>query len=136
MEYNQSELNLDAESATSSQASSINISSSSPISIDATQISYELIVEDLNRAIELSPRFAYAYYNRGNIYFAQNKVENAISDYTEAIRLQPDFADAYFNRGLAYIKAGNTAAGRADLSKAGEMGIMAAYNILKRLDAE
>lgn len=136
MEYNQSELNLDAESATSSQASSINISSSSPISIDATQISYELIVEDLNRAIELSPRFAYAYYNRGNIYFAQNKVENAISDYTEAIRLQPDFADAYFNRGLAYIKAGNTTAGRADLSKAGEMGVMAAYNILKRLDAE
>ena len=51
----------------------------------------------------------------------------------DALRLQPDLAAAYFNRGLAYLKAGDEAKGRADLSKAGELGIMAAYNILKRL---
>lgn len=102
-------------------------------SIDNARIEYELMIQDLNKTIELSPRFAYAYYNRANIYFAQGRVDAAIADYNQAIYLQPDMADAYFNRGLAYLKGGDEIRGREDLSKAGEMGVMAAYNILKRM---
>lgn len=102
--------------------------------VNTQQLEYDLMMQDLNRAIELSPRFGYAYYNRGNLHFAQDNIDKAISDYNEAIRLQPDFADAYFNRGLALIKAGREEEGRDDLSKAGEMGVMAAYNILKRIE--
>ena len=104
-----------------------------PILASSVALDYELIEEDLNRVIELSPRFFYAYYNRGNLHFAQQEIQQAIADYTEALRLQPDLADAYFNRGLAWLKAGDEVRGREDLSKAGELGVMAAYNLLKRM---
>ena len=45
----------------------------------------------------------------------------------------PDFAEAYFNRGLSRLSLGDTDRGIADLSKAGELGIMNAYNIIKRM---
>ncbi len=96
-------------------------------------VDYELIYRDLEKVIELSPRFYYAYYNRANLNFSQQRIHDAIADYDEALQLQPDLADAYFNRGLAHLKIGNEAQGRADLSKAGELGVMAAYNILKRM---
>lgn len=83
--------------------------------------------------IEDSPRFIYAYYNRGNLRCSQQDYRGAIADYTRAIELRPDFGDAYYNRGLVYLRQGNTAAGTADLSKAGELGVVAAYNLLKRL---
>ena len=100
---------------------------------DNARIEYRLMIQDLDKTIELSPRFGYAYYNRGNLYFAQDEIDAAIADYTQAIALQPDMADAYFNRGLAHLKKGDDMKGREDLSKAGEMGVMAAYNILKRI---
>ena len=40
---------------------------------------------------------------------------------------------AYYNRGYIYLKLGNRRAGIADLSKAGEMGIVPAYNLIKRM---
>ncbi|MBQ5663691.1 MAG: tetratricopeptide repeat protein, partial [Bacteroidaceae bacterium] len=57
---------------------------------------------------------------------------SAIADYNEAIRLDDDFAEAYFNRGLTLIYQGKSREGIADLSKAGELGIYSAYNIIKR----
>ena len=56
----------------------------------------------------------------------------ALVDYDKAIELNPNFADAYFNRGLTNIFLGNNKKGIADLSKAGELGIYSAYNIIKR----
>lgn len=128
LEYQRAEASLNNESTTSRTGVV------SPTLLDNVRIQYELILQDLTRAIDLSPRFAYAYYNRANIYFALERTDEAIADYNEALRLQPDIADAYFNRGLAYIKKGDVAQGRADISRAGELGIMAAYNLLKRLD--
>ncbi len=56
----------------------------------------------------------------------------ALADYDKAIELNPDFAEAYFNRGLTHIFLGNNKQGISDLSKAGELGIVSAYNIIKR----
>ena len=56
----------------------------------------------------------------------------ALVDYDKAIELDPNFADAYFNRGLTNIFLGNNRKGISDLSKAGELGIISAYNIIKR----
>ena len=84
-------------------------------------------------AIKLNPEFVYAYFNRGNLRCAQRDFRAAILDYNEAIRHDPDFAEAYFNRGLARLSQGDAQRGIADLSKAGELGIINAYNIIKRM---
>ena len=95
-------------------------------------MNYMLIKSDLDKVVELMPDFAYGYYNRANLLMDLNDFKGAVVDYTEAIRINPQFAEAYFNRGLANMYMGNTEAGAADLSKAGELGIYSAYNAIKR----
>ena len=56
----------------------------------------------------------------------------AITHYTLAIQQDTDFAEAYFNRGLTYIYLDEVEKGIADLSKAGELGIYQAYNLISR----
>ena len=94
---------------------------------------YEMVLRDYDKVIEMSPTFVYAYFNRANVRCAQKDFRAALTDYNEAIRLKPDFADAYFNRGLVYVFLGETQKGIDDLSKAGELGIVSSYNIIKRL---
>jgi len=94
---------------------------------------HEQITRDYDMAIKLHPDFVYAYFNRGNLRCALRDYRAAIEDYSEAIRRDPEFAEAYFNRGLARLSQGNTSQGIADLSKAGELGIINAYSIIKRM---
>lgn len=100
---------------------------------ESLKMEYEMVLRDYEKVIESAPRFIYVYYNRGNLRCSQQDYRGAIADYTEAIRLRPDFGDAYYNRGLVYLKQGDTVKGTADLSKAGELGVVAAYNLLKRM---
>lgn len=95
-------------------------------------IDYEIVKHDLDKVIELAPDFVYAYYNRGNVLSILKDYRAAIVDYDRAIQLDPKFADAYFNRGLTHIFLGNNKQGIQDLSKAGELGLFSAYNIIKR----
>lgn len=90
-------------------------------------------LDDINKVIELSPRMAFAHYNKGNILVYNNDYTSAISAYTKAIELKPDLGEAYYNRGYLYLKLGNREAGVADLSKAGELGVVPSYNLLKRM---
>ena len=87
---------------------------------------------DLDHVILLAPDFVHGYYNRGNVSSLLKDYRAALADYDKAIELSPDFAEAYFNRGLTHIFLGNNKQGIADLSKAGELGIVSAYNIIKR----
>jgi tetratricopeptide (TPR) repeat protein len=64
---------------------------------------------------------------------AQRDFRAAILDYNEAIERDPEFAEAYFNRGLARLSQGDSNRGITDLSKAGELGIVNAYSIIKRM---
>ncbi len=92
----------------------------------------DLIMRDYDKVNELNPDFSFAYYNKANILCTQKDFLTAISNYTKAIQIDPDFAEAYFNRGLTYLFIGNDTKGLADLSKAGELGIYKAYNLLQR----
>ena len=83
--------------------------------------------------IKLSPRNTYAYYNRAHLQASMGDNSSAIISYSRAIDLKPDLGEAYFNRGLLYMQLGDKEKGSADLSKAGELGILASYNILKRM---
>ena len=99
---------------------------------EITAVDYEVVRKDLDKVINLAPDFVYAYYNRANVSAMLKDYRAAIADYDKAIELNPDFADAYFNRGLTHIFLGNNKLGISDLSKAGELGIVSAYNVIKR----
>jgi tetratricopeptide (TPR) repeat protein len=93
----------------------------------------DLVMADLDQAIKLSPKNVYAHFNKGNVYMLQGDYTSAISCYSYAIELKPDLAEAYYNRGLMYLRMGNKNLGVADLSNAGELGVLPSYNILKRM---
>jgi hypothetical protein len=58
-----------------------------------------------------------------------------LEDYDYIIERRQDFAEAYYNRGLTHIFLGNNRLGIADLSKAGELGEVEAYNVIKRFSS-
>ena len=91
-----------------------------------------LIMADYSRVNELNPDFSFAYYNKANILCSQKDFQTAILNYTQAIKIDSDFAEAYYNRGLTYLFIGEDTKGLADLSKAGELGIYKAYNLIQR----
>lgn len=86
-----------------------------------------------DKALEISPRTAPVWFNKGCVLIEEQDFTSAIAAFTRAIELKADMGEAYFNRGYVYLKLGNQAAGIADLSKAGELGIVGAYNLIKRI---
>lgn len=101
--------------------------------LSAKSVHYEAILREYEEVIRLNPGFIYAYYNRGEIFTIEKDFRAAIVDYTKAIALEPQFAEAYFNRGIAKLSIGEAAEGLDDLRKAGELGIVEAYSIIKRM---
>jgi len=95
-------------------------------------ITYQMIINDYDKVIELNPDFTFAYFNKANILCSQKDFKLAISNYSKAISIDSEFAEAYFNRGLTYLFIGEDAKGLADLSKAGELGVYKAYNLIQR----
>lgn len=110
-----------------------NSTKGSSISPEKKLYEYELIINNYNKVIELDPNFVYAYYNRAEVRSMQRDFRAAILDYNEAIRREPGFPDAYFNRGLNRLQLGEKDKGLFDLRKSGELGILNAYNIIKRM---
>ena len=94
---------------------------------------HEMITRDYDMVIKLNPGFVYAYFNRGNLRCAEREFRAAIQFYCVALLRDPVFAEAYLKRGLARLSQGDANRGIADLSKAGELGIINAYSIIKRM---
>lgn len=93
---------------------------------------YSKAIEDMKRAAELMPELPYAYYNLGNLLSQSGDLPGAIKYYTRAIELYPYFAEAYYNRGLVQIYLKDNKTGCLDMSKAGELGIVQAYEAVKQ----
>ncbi len=91
------------------------------------------IIADYDKALRLNPRLVYAWFNKGNLYYRAGDYTSALQCYGEAIKIDPAFGQAYFNRGIAYLHIGNKRQAFGDLSKAGELGILPSYNLLKRM---
>jgi tetratricopeptide (TPR) repeat protein len=110
----------------------------SQASVIGTQrnLEYNLILRDYETVLRMDPDFVYAWFNRANIRCLLRDYRAAIGDYNEAIKRNPDFAEAWFNRGLTRLYLGDTDAGIVDLSKAGELGMVNAYSIIKKMTAE
>ena len=69
---------------------------------------------DYDRAIQLNPNNAIAYYNRGVVKYALGKNQDAIADYDRAIQLDSNYAIAYFGRGSAKSVLGKNQEAIAD----------------------
>lgn len=96
------------------------------------QVECQAALEDCERILATEPEFAACYYNKGNIYMQMKSWALAAEAYTQAVSLNSDFAEAYYNRGIAHILSGDYFAGITDLSRAGELGLYGAYNLIKR----
>ncbi len=96
------------------------------------EMDFDIMLRDYDYVLRLQPDFAFAYYNKANILCQQKNYDSAIQHYTRAIDCDSDFAEAYFNRGLTYIYIDKVEEGIRDLSKAGELGIYQAYNLITR----
>lgn len=92
------------------------------------------VIADIDEMLKLMPKNAYAFFDKGNAFMTMNDYTSAISCYTKALEIKPDLAAAYYNRGLMYLRMGNKEQGVTDLSKAGELGILPSYNVLKRMN--
>ena len=79
---------------------------------------YEHALEEYDKAIELDPTDAGAYYDRAIGYRYLGEYQLAIQDYDKAIQLEPDNANAYNNRGVAYHYLGQDTEADADKAKA------------------
>ena len=81
----------------------------------------EQALSDFNKAININPKFYYAYNNRGLIYLEQKQYELALIDFNKAIELKPNFAHTYNNRGLLFFNQGNYDLAIADYNKCIEL---------------
>ena len=66
------------------------------------QASYEIAIQQYNKAIRELPTFAQAYNYRGIAYGNTGEINRAIEDFNKAIQLKENYAEAYSNRGGAY----------------------------------
>jgi Flp pilus assembly protein TadD len=73
------------------------------------------------KAIELNPKYAEAFYNRGEAYRILGNFRLAIRDYDKAIELNPTDAKPYGARGVAYGSLGEHRQAIRDYDKAIEL---------------
>lgn len=97
------------------------------------KMAIEQMLSDLDHTIKISPAMAPAWFNRGTILLMMHDYQGAIEALNHAIEIDPDMAAAWFNRGYAHYSIGDRDAATADISRAGQLGILSGYNLLKRM---
>jgi tetratricopeptide (TPR) repeat protein len=60
---------------------------------------YDRAFKDFDKAIGLDPKYAAAFFGRGNAWADKQEHDKAIKDFDEAIRIDPKYARAFNNRG-------------------------------------
>ena len=88
-------------------------------------------IADYTSAIAINENHIEAYFNRGKAKQFLQAYEDAINDCSKIIQLHPKNVDAYHMRGILRIDFGDLKNGCLDLSKAGELGDLKAYETIK-----
>jgi tetratricopeptide (TPR) repeat protein len=88
-------------------------------------------IDDYSAAITINENYIEAYYNRGKAKQYLQAYEDAINDCSKIIQINPKNVDAYYMRGILRINFGDLKNGCLDLSKAGELGDLKAYEAIK-----
>ncbi len=67
----------------------------------------EQALQEYIHILSLNKGYVFAWINAGNIFYGQNKLEDAIRFYSNAAAVRPDYSEGYFNLGVAYYKKGD-----------------------------
>lgn len=92
-------------------------------------------IDDLNRALDIQPRYGIALALRAAAYRFVDSLDLAMEDAEEAVRQAPNLPEAYLERGILRRLRGNVAGARADwlrvlvLEPDGDAGETARANI-------
>lgn len=88
-------------------------------------------IDDFTAVIAINENFVEAYFSRGRAKQFLQAYQDAINDCSKIIQINPKNSDAYSMRGILRIEFGDTKNGCLDLSKAGELGDLKAYELIK-----
>jgi len=95
----------------------------------------EYAIISYTRAIQMNPKHANAFMNRGNVLDKMGFFEKAIQDYDRAIEIQPQHHIAYYNRGVAYLNKAQITNAIADFTKTIELNPAYSDAYIKRGNA-
>ena len=85
---------------------------------------YDQAISDFNKAIQLRPNDALAYYGLGSAYSIKRDYSQARSEFNKAIKLDPNYGDAYNKRAWTYYFQGKYNEAWEDVQKAESLGII------------
>ena len=88
-------------------------------------------IADFTSCITINENNIEAYFNRGKAKQFLQAYEDAINDCSKIIQINPKNVDAFYMRGILRIEFGDMKNGCLDLSKAGELGDLKAYEVIK-----
>jgi tetratricopeptide (TPR) repeat protein len=88
-------------------------------------------IDDFSKVINVQQNNVEAYFKRGQAKQQLEAYEDAINDCTKILEINPKNVDAYYLRGVLRIEYGQRTLGCLDLSKAGELGDLKAYEIIR-----
>src|SRR5262245_13876918 len=75
-------------------------------------VRYAAALKDLDRAVDLEPKNADRWQNRGIVRFKLGQIEGSIADFDKAIELDPKLRVSHWQRGISYFYAGKYDEGR------------------------
>lgn len=81
---------------------------------------YELALDRLNKAIQLSPENPTMYNGRGNTFFFLKRHDEAMRDYNRSIEIKPQ-STALYNRARLFNELGQSAKASEDYSRSIEL---------------
>lgn len=79
-------------------------------------------IQDLNRALAVTPWNIAAITSRGAAFLALDKIDEALRDFSLAMRLNPDYAQPYLGKGRAHELRGEALAARVSYQTGCRLG--------------
>lgn len=92
-----------------------------------------MVIEYLNKAIELKPNYAKLYWNRGLANTELENFINAVNDFDISIQLSPNDGVGYYGKAFANFKLGNIDSAKIDYAKANDLGIYKLDQVLTQV---